>query len=156
MAATREMAERWHRALLSIYYHGRRAGTVFRGEVPTVISPLETAVTALIDPLEDEALGPVRLALADLCRTRARAEDAEIDQQIARLATAFSQLIGNSEKGHPEVVAAFNGIFQDRMPVKSAYERAIKVMVDRPRLSQRKLSGEIRPALVSYNDVVPK
>jgi hypothetical protein len=95
------------------------------------------------------------LALADLCRTRERAEDAEIDQQIARLATAFSQLIGNSEKTHPEVVDAFKGIFQDRMPAESAYERAIKVMVDRPPLSQRKRS-EIKPALVGYNDVVPK
>jgi hypothetical protein len=80
---------RRHRALASVYHHGR--ADALPGKVrPRHLLPLEQAVDELMqkDPDEEDhdVRRSVRLALADLCRTLAAGPDDRADAQIHRLA----------------------------------------------------------------------
>src|SRR6185437_11119270 len=63
-----EQAQEWHRALISVYYYGRQNhGILGRHAPPLGVRPLAHALSVLAHA----PVGPVRLALTDLCRTRA-------------------------------------------------------------------------------------
>jgi hypothetical protein len=104
-----------NRALLSVYHYGRKGAGVLKGRpTPLTILQLHRAVTALIEPLGKEALPAIRLALADLCRTRPARGDSQIDREIERLATAFSKVNDNTEDHqHAEVARSFASIFEE-------------------------------------------
>jgi hypothetical protein len=86
--ASDETHWRRHRALASVYHHGR-AGAL-AGITPRHVLPLENAVDELLRSEDDEedhdVRRSVRLALADLCRTRAGRRDDRAEEQIHRLA----------------------------------------------------------------------
>jgi hypothetical protein len=94
-----------NRALLSVYHYGRRGRGPLSGRpVPLAVLPLHRAVTILIEEPKDrpkrEALHAIRLALADLCRTRAVTPDSRIDREIERLSIALSKLTDDSRQEH--------------------------------------------------------
>jgi hypothetical protein len=136
-----------NRALLSVYHYGRRGkGTPLSGRpTPLAVLPLHRAVTILIEEPEKRALHAIRLALADLCRTRGAAPDAKVDREIERLAIAFSKLTdeGRQEEQHADLARRFADIFSEERrpppgrdhhpapePGERAYLTALECMLD--------------------------
>ena len=94
-----------NRALLSVYHYGRRGKGALSGRpVPLSVLPLHRAVTILIEEPKErpkkEALHAIRLALADLCRTRAVTPDSKIDREVERLSIALSKLTDEKRREH--------------------------------------------------------
>ena len=99
-----EILRERNRALVSIYYHGRRETPELRGrKLPFDTFPLDEAVEVLTrDPDDDNALPSVRLALADLCRNRkalasdpqALAGGVSVANLIRKLATSYAHFAG--------------------------------------------------------------
>jgi hypothetical protein len=142
--ATRDQARR-SRALLSVYHYGRKQpGKRLHGRpTPLTLMPLHHAVSVLVkEPLDDhgtESLHAIRLALADLCRTRGGGRNSKVDRQIERLATAFSRVTHreNPDYDHAETARRFAEIFtnaDDAQKTQSesendAYQAALHRMV---------------------------
>lgn len=152
MAMTLKSARQWNRALLSIYYFGRKGTEPFaRMPVPRRVWPLEKAVATLTESQDREALSCVRLALADLCRTRtllspADPVDKTVEEQIVRLTIAFSQLVGIPNDAREELARIFSGLSRGSDSTVDPYVRALNLMAARdPRFPGRKY-----PVLVSY------
>ena len=103
-------------ALLSVYFYGRQGSPALNAAPPRAISiqPLGAAVTELTAPPHDEALRPMRLAILDLCRTRAAAslsptETQYVDERITDLAKG----IAAATNIHPDaLVSQFTALFQ--------------------------------------------
>src|SRR5580698_8684679 len=83
-----QLAKRYNQALLSVYYHGRRDEAPLRGRPPPLgMQSLARAVSVL-------ASAPVsaqRLALSDLCRTRAKKSTPTVVAQMTNLAVAYQR-----------------------------------------------------------------
>ena len=142
--ATTDQARR-NRALLSVYHYGRKQpGKPLHGRpTPLTLMPLHHAVSVLVkEPLEDhgdQSLHAIRLALADLCRTRGGGRNSKVDRQIARLATAFSRVKHreNPTHDHAETVRSFAEIFANENDAQKsqteaetdAYQAALHRMV---------------------------
>jgi hypothetical protein len=149
MAAPDTQEQKRDRALLSVYYHGRKGGAALRGQaVSTPMLQLGDAISALLDPVEKNPVRWIRLALADLCRTRAAGPNAEADQAIAQLATALSQRI-DPPRPPAELVRSFAAIFPPRRSIKpeTAYKEAMLLMV---KLIPPPPAGVASPTLESY------
>jgi hypothetical protein len=125
---------RRNRALLSIYHYGRRESETLRNRpIPLSVWPLHRAVTEIIEPIEEASLTEVRLALADLCRTRGARANAKVDREIHRLAVTLSRLHGNHEWQHEEVARRFASIYYGSEKVRSpdmAYLSALQHLVE--------------------------
>ncbi len=124
----RASAHRWNRALLSVYYHGRRRqAPLSRHPRPTPIMPLEAAIEVVLD---SRALGLLRLALADLCRTRAAEPSARLQDLMRKLAAGYGRLLGYPGRVTPGIVDEFDGIFRRgvRLDPETAYQQAIRRM----------------------------
>jgi hypothetical protein len=143
-----------NRALVSVYHYGRtgKDKPLYGRPVLLTVLPLHQAVTILIEePLEDEALHAIRLALGDLCRTRGAGNDSKVDREIERLATAFSQL-RNKKKGHDhhaKVAQRFADIFSKEKPdqgigEEKAYAEALRRMLAESKDSPPLESWEIK------------
>ena len=85
--------EALRKALTSIYFHGRREGIE---NVSVTVSrhmmPLERAIEVLAEATGEDAVGHVRLALADLVRTRAGSGDPRLDRHIRQLTKKLGEL----------------------------------------------------------------
>ena len=92
----------WNQAVVCIYYQGRKRLNPqwfeATADLPFAAWPLKRAVDTLIRERNPHALGCIRLALAELCRTRANFENREASDAIARLATAFVRLVGGEDE----------------------------------------------------------
>jgi hypothetical protein len=155
MAITKQLAERWNRALLSIYYHGRKGGHALAGQVrPRRLLSLARAVDELVTAGDPEVIGPVRLALADLCRTRAAGPDTQADRQIERLATKFASLTRQPAYDVARRFAAIssNSSNSRRVSPADAYLAAIEAMIE---FTPAVPTPRVRPKLSRY-EVVPR
>jgi hypothetical protein len=90
-------ARRLNRALLSIYYFGRKHLEPFAGAPPPPgLLPVDAAVAEL-ESAGSEGLSSVRLALTDLARTRETLKSSRTDEKveglITRLATTYVNLL---------------------------------------------------------------
>src|SRR6266478_6833777 len=133
MPVNLQTARAWNQALMSIYYYGRKTTPRFEGQAtPRSVIPLGKAVGVLVSSREKDVIRPVRMALADLCRTRAAGKDLLVDQQIALLASALHRLGGVVTKPEPEIVESFARIFAGDSPVDphDAYVRAMTLMTE--------------------------
>jgi hypothetical protein len=126
-----------NRALLSVYHYGRRGKGPLSGRpVPLAVLPLHRAVTVLLEESEDEpksrSLHAIRLALADLCRTRGGAPDGTVDREIERLAIAFSKLTDDNrtERDHAEMARHFADIFSEEPVERPARGERHRVVAD--------------------------
>jgi hypothetical protein len=124
---------RRNRALLSIYHYGRRGSEALRNRpIPLSVWPLHRAVSEIIEPIEEASLAEVRLALADLCRTRGAGRNAKVDREIQRLAVTFSRLLGQQEWEQDVAARTFASIYytpQKEMNPETAYLTAIQHLV---------------------------
>ncbi|HLK90703.1 MAG TPA: hypothetical protein VKZ18_12450 [Polyangia bacterium] len=147
-----EQAKEWHRALLSVYYYGRQnQGTLGRHAPPMGVRSLAYA----IDVLARAPVGPVRLALADLCRTRApQPTSRTLKLAMSTLATTYQKhlrrLIPDLQGTRLDLPTAFEDIFKERgsLDPEAAYARAIGVMLQH---EQSRIPANQRPALQTYS-----
>ncbi len=124
----RATAHRWNRALLSIYYYGRRhQAPLSRHPPPAQVLPLEAAIQVVVG---SRALGVLRLALADLCRTRAAQPSTRIEVLMRELVAAYGRLVGAPGWAAPDIVETFERIFRDDATPdpEEAYQQAIRRM----------------------------
>jgi hypothetical protein len=149
-----KLARRWNRALLSIYYFGRKNLAPFAGAPPPPgLLPVDAAVGEL-ESAGPAALASVRLALTDLARTRDRLEpstraDQKVEGLILRLATTYVGLIG--KRGTAPDLARQIADLSGRVPGAdgdTAYVRVLR------RLAQEEPSrtppGVAPPRLISF------
>lgn len=126
----RPSAHRWNRALLSIYYQGRRHQAPFsRHPRPAEVMSLDSAIEVVVG---SRTLGVVRLALTDLCRTRAAQPSTQVEVLMRKLAAGYGHLLGYPGRVTPDIVETFNGIFRAgaRLEPEDAYRQAIRRMKD--------------------------
>jgi hypothetical protein len=106
---------RWQQALLSVYYHARRSQpSLARRRPPRHVIPLDHAVSALVAETHPQVLTSVRVALAELCRSRARYPHPVLVGHVRLLARKFGSLLPPTELGHLHDVASahFEQIFE--------------------------------------------
>jgi hypothetical protein len=93
-----EQREALRKALTSIYFHGRREEIE---NVSVTVSrhmmSLEQAIEVLAEAKGDDVVGHVRLALADLVRTRAGSQDPRLDRHIRQLTKKLAELHDKAE-----------------------------------------------------------
>jgi hypothetical protein len=154
MGTDMKSARRWNRALLSIYYFGRKNLEPLAGaRPPPGILPVDEAVSELESAGRD-ALGSVRLALTDLVRTRnqlipkSRA-DQKVEELIIRLSITYSNLLGTHLRAQDFArrMADLSGRVPGAMD-ETAYVRALNFLAEqdpRPRPP-----GVLPPRMVSY------
>src|SRR5205823_1328136 len=122
---------RRNRALLSVYHYGRKQpGKLLHGRpTPLSVMRLHHAVSVLVEePLEnhgDESKHAIRLALADLCRTRGGGRNPKVERQIKRLATAFSRIEyrATPDYDHARTAQRFAQIFTPEDDAKADDEK---------------------------------
>lgn len=134
MTSPTQLAHAWNKALLSVYYHGRRDEPPLQGEPPPLgVWSLARAVSVL----STAPVGAQRLALADLCRTRAKRSTPTVVAQMGKLALVYER--GTSGPQHPTmrpqprislaVAASFDAIFTQPIKPVDAYLKAIEIML---------------------------
>ncbi len=136
----------WNQALLSVYYYGRQDDEPLRGQPP----PLGVwSLTRAISVLSTAPVGPHRLALGDLCRTRAKRSTPTVVTQMRKLAVSYQNLTSGTSGSQPgtipgqqqpgtiagppprvtlDVVTGFEQIFAQPVTPEDAYLQAIAVM----------------------------
>jgi hypothetical protein len=147
-----EHAQEWHRALISLYYYGRQnQGTLGRHAPPLGVRSLDYAISVL----SNAAVGPVRLALADLCRTRAARPTSRTMQLAMRtLATSYERhlrrLVPELRDARLDLAGAFDGLFRThgRIAPEVAYAGAIGIMLEH---EQSRVPANQRPTLQTYS-----
>lgn len=152
MTGQLQQADRWNFALLSVYYHGRQNEPPLRGQPPPLgVWSLARAVSVLATA----PIGPMRLALADLCRTRANRSTATVAAQMTKLVLAYEltttrqQRIPGSTVHGNVLPAQFENIFKTKVKPEDAYVQAIGIMLTHetpPGPPNRSV-----PALISYS-----
>jgi hypothetical protein len=153
-AAELQLAKQYNLALLSVYYHGRRDEAPLRGQPPPLgVQSLARAVSVL-------ASAPVsaqRLALTDLCRTRAKKSTPTVVAQMTNLAVAYerttmlmrqptAETIQPALSVRPTMLEKLNTIFTKPITPEAAYLEAIQMMV-----SLESPRRDSVPVLVGYS-----
>jgi len=127
MTSPSQVAHAWNKALLSVYYHGRRDEPPLRGEPPPLgVWSLARAVSVL----STAPVGAQRLALADLCRTRAKRSTSTVVTQMRKLAGTYERATPQHLHGTSLAMAGrFDAIFVHPIQPDEAYLQAIGVML---------------------------
>jgi hypothetical protein len=160
--------QHWNQALLSVYYYGRQDEAPLRGQPPPLgVWPLARAISVL----STAPVGPHRLALGDLCRTRAKRSTPTVVTQMRKLAVSYQSLTRDRQRGTSgqqpgtrgqqpgtitaapprtavDVVAGFEQIFAQPVAPDDAYLKAIDLML---RNEIPPPPGSNLPVLTSYS-----
>jgi hypothetical protein len=148
------LARQLNRALLSIYYFGRKDLAPFAGAPPPPgLLPVDNAIGELASA-GSQALGSVRLAMTDLARTRDRLEpssraDQRVEGLIFRLATTYANLV-RTRGTAPDLARQITDLSR-RVPGTNGDTAYVRVLNRLVQVEPSRAPPEVaRPRLVSY------
>ncbi len=143
-------AEEWHRALISVYYYGRQnQGILGRHAPPIGVRSLAYALSVL----HHAPVGPVRMALADICRTRAaRPTSLTLKSAMDTLLDSYKRhlrRVNADERILGALTSQFEGIFSHGpLDPEEAYAKALGYMVQ---IEPNQRRNGPPPSIASYS-----
>jgi len=122
-----QLPEDWNRALLSIYYHGRRREPPFAGLPPlpmmwsmaravSVLSAQPPITSRLYDPESATVIHARRIALAELCRTRAKRTTPAVLRWWNAMVTSYSTTLTSPPRPATEFAQDLDKVFAGLTP----------------------------------------